>query len=192
MPKTLTVERVQIGLRLEKGMAGAVQALARTSGTPLGHLLEDVVNHALSGASTFSGIRDPRMPARRKAEFRSLLRKAGYSTGAHDPMTFVEKDGDAPPRPELGRRRIRRIALGVRMEKRMVKVLKALAACFDLTLEQMMEDILAHAFEGVSTFPGPGSPSPVARRIRLLAEVYGLDYGVHDHLAFVEGKGKRA
>jgi hypothetical protein len=43
---------------------------------------------------------------------------------------------------------VERVQTGVRMEKRMLKVLKALAEQKDLTLGDLLEGIVLHAFEG--------------------------------------------
>ena len=189
-PSKKVVERVQIGVRLEKRMAQVLKAFSKRDGIPVGHILEDIVNHAVWGASTFSGVRT-RPPAEREA-FKTFLKKAGYIHTAHSPLRFVEKDSDVPWDVSEAPLKIQRIALGVRMEKSMVKVLKALAELCNGTLEQMLEDIIAHALEGVSTFPEAGNPDPRAkamhRKILALMNVYGMDYDVHDHMAFVEGK----
>lgn len=67
---------------------------------------------------------------------------------------------------------VERIQTGVRMEKRMVKVLKGLAEYHDLSLGDLLEGIVLHAFEG---------KSPFSRRsqelIKDLKKVYGMDYG---------------
>jgi predicted DNA-binding ribbon-helix-helix protein len=65
---------------------------------------------------------------------------------------------------------VERIQTGVRMEKRILKVLKALAEYHDLTLGDLLEGIVLHAFEGKSPFG--------AESLRLVAElkkIYGLD-----------------
>jgi hypothetical protein len=72
------------------------------------------------------------------------------------------KDGD--------RLVVERIQTGVRMEKRIVKVLKALAELYDLSLGDLLEGIVLHAFEGKSPF---GEES--LRRVADLKRVYGLD-----------------
>ena len=64
---------------------------------------------------------------------------------------------------------IERIQTGVRMEKRVVKVLKALAELEDLSLGDLLEGIVLHAFEGKAPF----SKATLAR-IRQLRRVYGL------------------
>ena len=43
---------------------------------------------------------------------------------------------------------VERVQTGVRMEKRMLKVLKAIAEQKDLTLGDLLEGIVLHAFEG--------------------------------------------
>jgi predicted DNA-binding ribbon-helix-helix protein len=48
--------------------------------------------------------------------------------------------------------KIERVQTGVRMEKRLLKVLKALAEYHDLTLGDLLEGIVLHAFEGKSPF----------------------------------------
>jgi hypothetical protein len=64
---------------------------------------------------------------------------------------------------------IERIQTGVRMEKRLVKVLKALAEYHDMSLGDLLEGIVLHAFEGKAPF---GTES--MRRIADLKKIYGL------------------
>jgi hypothetical protein len=47
---------------------------------------------------------------------------------------------------------VERVQTGVRIEKRMLKVLKALAEQKDLTLGDLLEGIVLHAFEGKAPF----------------------------------------
>lgn len=65
---------------------------------------------------------------------------------------------------------VERIQTGVRMEKRIVKVLKALAELYDISLGDLLEGIVLHAFEGKNPF---GEES--LQRIADLKRVYGLD-----------------
>jgi hypothetical protein len=67
---------------------------------------------------------------------------------------------------------VERVQVGARMEKRMVKVLKGLAEYHDLSLGDLLEGIVLHAFEGKPPF-GDRTLQQVAR----LKEVYGMDYG---------------
>jgi hypothetical protein len=72
---------------------------------------------------------------------------------------------------------VRRTQTGVRMESRLLKVLKALAEYHDLTLGDLLEGIVLHAFEGRSPF-GPET----LERIRALKSVYGLELDAsHSH-----------
>lgn len=64
---------------------------------------------------------------------------------------------------------IERVQTGVRMEKRLVKVLKGLAEYHDLSLGDLLEGIVLHAFEGKAPF---GRES--MKKIGELKKVYGL------------------
>lgn len=65
---------------------------------------------------------------------------------------------------------VERVQTGVRLEKRLLKVLKALAELYDLSLGDLLEGIVLHAFEGKSPFS-----DETLRRIADLKRVYGLD-----------------
>jgi len=65
---------------------------------------------------------------------------------------------------------VERVQTGVRMEKRILKVLKALAELHDLSLGDLLEGIVLHAFEGKAPFDEESR-----RRIADLKRVYGLD-----------------
>jgi hypothetical protein len=65
---------------------------------------------------------------------------------------------------------VERVQTGVRMEKRILKVLKAFAEYHDITLGDLLEGIVLHAFDGKIPF----SPASLAR-IRDLKKFYGLD-----------------
>ena len=47
---------------------------------------------------------------------------------------------------------VERVQTGVRMEKRLLKVLKGLAELKDMTLGDLLEGIVLHAFEGKAPF----------------------------------------
>jgi hypothetical protein len=73
--------------------------------------------------------------------------------------------------------RVERVQTGVRIEKRLLKVLKALAELFEISLGDLLEGIVLHAFEGKSPFD-----EETRQRIAILKEVYGLDYDAsHSH-----------
>jgi hypothetical protein len=65
---------------------------------------------------------------------------------------------------------VERVQTGVRLEKRLLKVLKALAEYHDLSLGDLLEGIVLHAFDGKPPF---GRES--LARIAQLKAVYGLD-----------------
>ena len=65
---------------------------------------------------------------------------------------------------------VERVQTGVRMEKRLLKVLKALAEFHDLTLGDLLEGIVLHAFDGKCAFQAESRV-----RIRALKKFYGLD-----------------
>lgn len=67
--------------------------------------------------------------------------------------------------------RVERVQTGVRIEKRLLKVLKGLAELFDISLGDLLEGIVLHAFEGKSPFD-----EEIQQRIATLKEVYRLDY----------------
>ena len=76
---------------------------------------------------------------------------------------------------------IQRVQTGVRIEKRMLKVLKALAEMHDMSLGDLLEGIVLHAFEGRAPFDAAG-----IQKIEQLKAVYGLDIGASAAHHFVE------
>ena len=70
---------------------------------------------------------------------------------------------------------IERTQTGVRMEKRLIKVLKGLAEYHDISLGDLLEGIVLHAFEGKAPF-GRQSRS----KINELKKIYGLDLTAKD------------
>ncbi|MBW8009677.1 MAG: hypothetical protein FVQ83_00360 [Chloroflexi bacterium] len=77
--------------------------------------------------------------------------------------------------------RVERTQLGVRMEKQLVKVLKAMAGYHDMSLGDLLEGIVLHAFEGKSPFSTEG-----IKKINQLKEIYGVDYDSSASHHFVE------
>ena len=82
---------------------------------------------------------------------------------------------------------VERVQTGVRMEKRLLKVLKALAEFHDLTLGDLLEGIVLHAFEGKCAFEKAS-----LERIRDLKKFYGLDLSSIAIHRLVEADGQRA
>jgi hypothetical protein len=70
---------------------------------------------------------------------------------------------------------IERVQTGVRLEKRLLKVLKGLAECLDLSVGDLIEGIVLHAFEGQAPF-GEATLS----QIEQLKGVYGLELTAAD------------
>jgi hypothetical protein len=64
---------------------------------------------------------------------------------------------------------VERVQTGVRMEKRLLKVLKAFAELHDITLGDLLEGIVLHAFDGKCPFQAES-----LRRIKELKRFYGL------------------
>lgn len=89
-----------------------------------------------------------------------------------------------------GRERIRveRVQTGVRMEKRIVKVLKALAEYYEISLGDLLEGIVLHAFEGKA----PPFGAEQLRVIEDLKRVYGLDLDATAAHRLVERDGDGA
>jgi len=65
---------------------------------------------------------------------------------------------------------VERVQTGVRMEKRLIKVLKGLAEYLDMSLGDLLEGICLHAFDGRCAFS-----QPTLEVIERLKGVYGLD-----------------
>ena len=78
---------------------------------------------------------------------------------------------------------VERVQIGVRMEKRMVKVLKGIAEFHDISLGDLLEGIVLHAFENTPPFG-----EATLQCVRQLKEVYGMDYGVGASHRFVESE----
>lgn len=66
--------------------------------------------------------------------------------------------------------RVERVQTGVRIEKRLLKVLKAFAEYEDISLGDLLEGIVLHAFQGECPF-GPESLARIAK----FKAIYGLD-----------------
>ena len=73
------------------------------------------------------------------------------------------------PRPAVNSVEVERVQTGVRIEKRILKVLKAVAERKDMTLGDLLEGIVLHAFEGKAPF----TPQTL-REIEQFKKLYGL------------------
>ena len=74
-----------------------------------------------------------------------------------------------PPKQKI---RVERVQTGVRIEKRMLKVLKALAEYLDISLGDLLEGLVLHALEGKA----PPLSEDVLQRIEALKQIYDMDY----------------
>jgi hypothetical protein len=83
------------------------------------------------------------------------------------------------------RREIDRIQTGVRIERRVLLVLKALAGSHGITLGDLLEGIVLHAFEGAAPF---GKES--LAKIAALKKVYALDLDAKDSHLLIERKSR--
>jgi hypothetical protein len=64
---------------------------------------------------------------------------------------------------------VERVQTGVRMEKRILKVLKGLAELKELSLGDLLEGIVLHAFDGKAPFS-----TQTLKQIEQLRSLYGL------------------
>ena len=76
---------------------------------------------------------------------------------------------------------VQRVQTGVRIESRLLNVLKALAALKGMSLGDLLEGIVLHSFEGEAPF----SPQTLAQ-IGELSKVYGLTLTARDSHRLVE------
>ncbi|MCP4382800.1 MAG: hypothetical protein GY798_15505 [Hyphomicrobiales bacterium] len=73
------------------------------------------------------------------------------------------------------RKTIERVQTGVRIEKRVLQVLKAIAAKHDMGLGDLIEGIVLHSFEGKPPFDKDGLAF-----IKQMRKAYGLDLTAKD------------
>ena len=77
--------------------------------------------------------------------------------------------------------KIERVQTGVRLEKRILKVLKGLAEHQDRSLGEIIEIIAIHSFENMAPFS-----RETLTAVKDLKKVYGLNFNVHDYEKFIE------
>jgi hypothetical protein len=78
---------------------------------------------------------------------------------------------------------VTRVQTGVRLEARLLNVLKALAALKGTSLGDLLEGIVLHAFEGRQPFS-----APTLTQIGELKKIYGLDLTAGDSHQLVESE----
>lgn len=79
---------------------------------------------------------------------------------------------------------VERVQTGVKIEKRLLKVLKALAEYHDMTLGDLLEGVMLHAFDGKAPFE-----RATLQRIEQLKKIYGLDLDSRDSHQLREREG---
>ena len=75
----------------------------------------------------------------------------------------------------MNRKLVERTQTGVRLEKSLLKVLKGLAEYCDLSLGDLLEGVVLHAFEGKAPFS-----SDTMKAIEALKKVYGCELTAAD------------
>jgi hypothetical protein len=89
----------------------------------------------------------------------------------------ANKDG-SPPATE-----VERVQTGVRLEKRLLKVLKAVAELKDMSLGDLLEGIVLHAFEGKTAFS-----AETLKQVAEFKNIYGLTLRAADSHQLKERK----
>ncbi len=77
--------------------------------------------------------------------------------------------------------KVERVQTGVRMEKRLLKVLKGLAEYFDISLGDLLEGIVLHAFDGKLPFD-----EEKIQKINDLKKIYDLNLTSEDSHKLIE------
>jgi hypothetical protein len=79
---------------------------------------------------------------------------------------------------------VERVQTGVRMEKRLLKVLKAIAELKDLSLGDLLEGIVLHAFENKTPFS-----EQTLKEIEQFKSIYGMTLKASDSHNLKEREG---
>ena len=82
-------------------------------------------------------------------------------------------------------RTVERVQTGLRLEKRILKVLKGIAEYHDIHLGDLLEGICLHVFENKTPFG-----ETTLQRVKMLKEVYHLDLTAADSHHLVESDGR--
>lgn len=86
-----------------------------------------------------------------------------------------------PNKTDNPKRKIKRVQTGVRIEKRLLKVLKGLAEYHDMSLGDLIEGIVLHVFEGKTPFDDKN-----LNKIADLKRIYDLDLTSEDSHRLLE------
>ncbi|HVJ33403.1 MAG TPA: hypothetical protein VND94_09830 [Terriglobia bacterium] len=115
-----------------------------------------------------------------KREKRSGGRKAGQKPAEHKPAgrkpvgqkpATERRIAERPiaEKPIAERPVVQRVQTGVRLETRLLKVMKAIAEIHDISLGDLIEGVMLHALEGRAPFS-----RQTLGHVKALREVYGL------------------
>ena len=101
-----------------------------------------------------------------------MARRKAARTGAKQDLVVGEK----PPR----------ILVGVRIEERLVKVMKGVAELRDATIGELLEEVFLTAMEGGNAFADRSGKLSAETRsaLRGLKQVYGVDYTLDEMQAY--------
>lgn len=84
------------------------------------------------------------------------------------------------------RKTVDRVQTGVRLERRLLKVMKGVAELNNISLGDLIEGVMLHAFEGRAPFG-----AETLERIARLKQVYGLDLTAADSHRLTERSDDR-
>ncbi|HEY2140259.1 MAG TPA: hypothetical protein VGH00_09285, partial [Chthoniobacterales bacterium] len=82
--------------------------------------------------------------------------------------------------------KVERVQTGIRIEKRLLKVLKGLAELKDLSLGDLLEGIILHAFESKAPFS-----ATTIKQLGELKKIYGLTLTASDSHRLEEARPKK-
>ena len=99
-------------------------------------------------------------------------------------MAETRKKQPTPPDEKII---VERVQTGVRLERRLLKVLKGLAEYHDMTLGDLLEGIVLHAFDGRHPFG-----DETRQRIADLKRIYKLDLDADSSHRLLEAAGREA
>jgi hypothetical protein len=89
--------------------------------------------------------------------------------------------GNNVPMKQKSEKVVERVQIGARMEKRLVKTLKALAEYLNLSFGDLLEGMALHALEGKAPFS-----KTTLGHVKKLKAIYGLELSARDSHRLVE------
>jgi hypothetical protein len=99
----------------------------------------------------------------------------------------MARRGKSKATPSTDKIIVERVQTGVRLEKRLLKVLKGLAEYHDMTLGDLLEGIVLHAFDGRHPFG-----DETRQRIADLKRIYKLDLDADSSHRLLEAADREA